>query len=341
MGAEALLRWNRDGDFMAPDQFLPSVERSELIAPLTDYVLDAALAAAAGWRAAGHPLGVSVNLATANLSEPDLPARVIAALRRHDVPPAALTLEITENAAVHDSVMADSVLAALDDAGVGLSVDDFGTGHSSLVRVARFPICEVKIDRSFVREMHSAKLPIVATTIELAHALGLRVVAEGIEDAGDAARPARARLRPRAGLSTCHARCLRRPSPRGSQNERAPRPARRPISLRTSRRMRAGEPARTSGVLGSGSAEREGQRLAVGAAAERFGRGDVLTERQRRAAVGLRGHERDQLRRSRSAAHCCHPRRRVPCVAVAKTCSGLVSVDVPLTSRPTPVVAGS
>jgi EAL domain-containing protein (putative c-di-GMP-specific phosphodiesterase class I) len=182
VGAEALLRWQRDGTNVPPDQFLPAVERSELMAPLTDYVLDRALAEAARWHAAGHQLGVSVNLATANLSEPDLPARVIAALRRHHVPANMLTLEITETAAVEDSVMADAVLAALDEAGVGLSVDDFGTGHSSIVRLARFPICEVKIDRSFVREMRNAKRPIVATTIELAHALGLRVVAEGIED---------------------------------------------------------------------------------------------------------------------------------------------------------------
>ncbi|MDA0162114.1 EAL domain-containing protein [Solirubrobacter ginsenosidimutans] len=179
-GAEALLRWSRDGVNIAPDQFLPAVERSELMAPLTDYVLDRALAQAATWGG----LGVSVNLATANLSEPDLPARVIAALRRNGVPPSKLTLEITETAAVEDSVMADQVLAALDSAGVGLSVDDFGTGHSSIVRLARFPIREVKIDRSFVREMHTSQRPIVATTIALAHALGLRVVAEGIEDAG-------------------------------------------------------------------------------------------------------------------------------------------------------------
>jgi EAL domain-containing protein (putative c-di-GMP-specific phosphodiesterase class I) len=142
-------------------------------------VLDRALAASARW----DGLPISVNLATANLSEPDLPARVIAALRRHGVPPEALTLEITETAAVDDSSMPDEVLAALDQAGVAISVDDFGTGHSSLARIARFPIREIKIDRSFVREMHSAKLPIVSTTIELAHALGLRVVAEGIEDA--------------------------------------------------------------------------------------------------------------------------------------------------------------
>jgi EAL domain-containing protein (putative c-di-GMP-specific phosphodiesterase class I) len=181
-GAEALLRWPRDGGFVAPDTYLPVVERSNLIAPLTDFVLDRALAAAAGWRRDGYQIGVSVNLATANLTEADLPGRVLHALRRHGVPPAALTLEITETAAIDDNALAEHVLAALESLGVGLAVDDFGTGHSSLVRLARFPICELKIDRSFVREMHTAKRPIVATAIQLAHALGMRVVAEGVED---------------------------------------------------------------------------------------------------------------------------------------------------------------
>jgi EAL domain-containing protein (putative c-di-GMP-specific phosphodiesterase class I) len=177
-GAEALLRWTRDGRTVAPDQFLPIVERSELMGPLTDHILDRALAVAATWD--GHH--VSVNLATANLGEPDLPARVAAALERHGLPPSRLTLEITETAAIDDSVTAEAVLAQLERLGVELSVDDFGTGHSSMIRLARFPIREVKIDRSFVGEMHTSERPIVATTIGLAHALGLRVVAEGIED---------------------------------------------------------------------------------------------------------------------------------------------------------------
>ena len=206
-GAEALLRWARA---CVPDQFLPAVERSTLIGPLTDWVLDRALAASARW----DGLPVSVNLATANLAEPDLPARVIAALRRHGVPAAALTLEITETAALDDSSMPDEVLAALDEAGVAISIDDFGTGHSSLARIARFPICEVKIDRSFVRDMHSAKLPIVSTTIELAHALGLRVVAEGIEDEATLDACARsAATSPRA--STSRARSATPISPPG------------------------------------------------------------------------------------------------------------------------------
>lgn len=182
-GAEALLRWRRpDGVFIPPDAFLPAVERSELIGPLTDWVLDRALAAAAGWHRSGRRIGVSVNLATANLSEADLPGRVVTALRRNEIRPEHLTLEITETATIQDGRMATHVLGALSEIGVGLSVDDFGTGHSSLVRLANFPVSELKIDRTFVSDMHEAERPIVATAVQLAQSLGLRVVAEGVED---------------------------------------------------------------------------------------------------------------------------------------------------------------
>jgi EAL domain-containing protein (putative c-di-GMP-specific phosphodiesterase class I) len=181
-GAEALLRWPRGDGFVPPDQFLPAVERSPLVRPLTDFVVDAALEHLGMWRAAGHSIGVSVNLAAANLAEDDLAERVGRALDRHGLPAHALTLEITETAAIADADAADAVLAALDRLGVGLSIDDFGTGHSSLARLARFPLDEVKVDRSFVMEMHTSDRPIVATTIQLAHTLGLRVVAEGVED---------------------------------------------------------------------------------------------------------------------------------------------------------------
>lgn len=182
-GAEALLRWRRaDGVFIPPDRFLPAVERSELIGPLTDWVLDRALAAAAGWHRSGHSLGVSVNLATRNLTEADLPGRVLTALRRNEFPAHKLTLEITETAAIEDNTMTGHVLRALRGLGVELSVDDFGTGHSSLIRLAEFPISEIKVDRSFVLGMHSSERPIVATAVQLARSLGLRVVAEGVED---------------------------------------------------------------------------------------------------------------------------------------------------------------
>lgn len=182
-GAEALLRWRRpDGVFIPPDSFLPAVERSDLIGPLTDFVLDRALAAASGWHRSGRWIGVSVNLATANLAEADLPGRVLTALRRHDVHPQHLTLEITETATIQDGRMATHVLRGLRDLGVELSIDDFGTGHSSLIRLAHFPVSELKIDRAFVTDMHCADRPIVATAIQLAKTLGLRVVAEGVED---------------------------------------------------------------------------------------------------------------------------------------------------------------
>ncbi|MDA0168227.1 EAL domain-containing protein [Solirubrobacter taibaiensis] len=182
-GAEALLRWRRaDGVFIPPDKFLPAVERSALMGPLTDWVLDRALAAASGWHRSGHRVGISVNLATCNLSEADLPGRVLTALRRNEFPADQLTLEITETAAVVDSTMTGHVLQALRELGVELSVDDFGTGHSSLIRLAEFPISELKVDRSFVMGMHTAERPIVATAVQLARSLGLRVVAEGVED---------------------------------------------------------------------------------------------------------------------------------------------------------------
>jgi len=145
-------------------------------------VLDRALETAARWWAEGYRIGISVNLATANLSEADLPGRVLQALCHHRLPAQALTLEITETAEIHDNVMAQHVLKALHQLGVCLSVDDFGTGHSSLIRLAHFPISELKIDRSFVEEMHTSKQPIVATAIQIAQTLSLRVVAEGIED---------------------------------------------------------------------------------------------------------------------------------------------------------------
>jgi EAL domain-containing protein (putative c-di-GMP-specific phosphodiesterase class I) len=183
-GAEALLRWNRDGELVAPDEFIPVIEQSALMGPVTHFVIDAALEALAGWRRAGHDIGVSVNLAVRNLSEDDLAARVAASLTRHGIPAAALTLEVTETSAIDDDETVERTLDALDRLGVELSIDDFGTGHSSLVRLAHFPIDELKIDRSFVQELGMTDRPIVATAVQLAHTLGLRVVAEGVETIG-------------------------------------------------------------------------------------------------------------------------------------------------------------
>jgi EAL domain-containing protein (putative c-di-GMP-specific phosphodiesterase class I) len=172
-----------------PDEYLPVVEDSPVMGPLTDYVLERALRELATWRSAGHRIGVSVNLAIANLGDDQLPERVAAALVRHGVPAQALTLELTETAAVVDDETTARVLAALDELGVELSVDDFGTGHSSLVRLARFPIDELKIDRSFVASLddgptHSA---VVLSILRLGETLRLETVAEGIEESSQLA----------------------------------------------------------------------------------------------------------------------------------------------------------
>jgi EAL domain-containing protein (putative c-di-GMP-specific phosphodiesterase class I) len=182
-GAEALVRWRRGGEIVPPDRFLPAVEGSALIAALTDFVIDRALAELAELRSEGHDIAVSVNLAARNLADPALAWRVGQALRRHGAPAGALTLELTETAAVVDEEMAARVFGDLDALGVTLSLDDFGTGHSSLVRLARTPLDELKIDRSLVGDMSANGRRIVAATVELAHGLGMRVVAEGVETA--------------------------------------------------------------------------------------------------------------------------------------------------------------
>jgi EAL domain-containing protein (putative c-di-GMP-specific phosphodiesterase class I) len=182
VGAEALVRWRHAGTVVPPGDFIPVIERSELREALTLFVLDEALRANADWRSRGCDIGVSVNLAAGSLVDPGLAARVQRLLEKHNVPAERLTLEVTETAAVEDEVVAAGVAGALVELGVEISIDDFGTGHSSLARIAGFPISEVKIDQLFVKALDSSPRPLVATTIQLAHTLGLRVVAEGVEE---------------------------------------------------------------------------------------------------------------------------------------------------------------
>jgi diguanylate cyclase (GGDEF)-like protein len=186
VGVEALARWRHPtlGD-VSPDEFIPIAERSGLIAPLTTHVLDASLAAWAQWRAAGHDLTVAVNLSARSLHDADLVDEVARLLRRHGVPAARLTLEVTESAVMTDPARAVALLHRLRDLGVRLSVDDFGTGYSSLSYLKRLPVHEVKIDRSFVTSLGSdaEDLPIVRAIVDLGRHMGLAVVAEGVEDA--------------------------------------------------------------------------------------------------------------------------------------------------------------
>ena len=185
VGVEALVRWNHPTRGpVSPDEFVPLAENSGIIADLTAYVLDAALDALADWRRAGHDIRIAVNLATRHLSDLTLPVQVAAALERHAVPAPALTLEVTETGVLSDPARVDAVIADLRQLGVGIAVDDYGTGHASLSYLKRLAIDELKIDRSFVSDMGSAHddFVIVRSTLSLARDLGLRVVAEGIED---------------------------------------------------------------------------------------------------------------------------------------------------------------
>jgi diguanylate cyclase len=184
-GVEALVRWQHpERGLLPPDAFVPTAERTGLINPLTDYVLDEALGQVAAWRTAGRAVPVAVNISARSLLDPGFPDRVFAALALHQLPSANLILEITETSIMEDPEHALSALQRLHDAGVYLAIDDFGTGYSSLAYLKRLPVDEIKVDRSFVASLTTDARDrlIVASTVSLGRALGLDVVAEGVED---------------------------------------------------------------------------------------------------------------------------------------------------------------
>jgi EAL domain-containing protein (putative c-di-GMP-specific phosphodiesterase class I) len=185
-GVEALVRWDRPGKgLMMPDSFLPVAEDHLLMPAVTGIVLDIALSDVAALRRAGHVLSVAVNLSAGDLLDERLPDVVRARLDEHGVPPADLTLEITETNVMSDPVMAQATLERLRALGVELSVDDYGTGHCSLAYLRSLPVQELKLDRSFVTGMalDEKAAAIVRSSVDLAHSLGMRMVAEGVEDA--------------------------------------------------------------------------------------------------------------------------------------------------------------
>ena len=185
VGVEALVRWQHPvRGLLLPGDFLPLAEVHGLMGMLTEVVLEQAVGQAAAWRAESLDLPVSVNLSASNLLDVALPARVAELLVRHDLPPELLVLEVTESVLLTDPERSIAVVGALADLGATVSIDDYGTGYSSLAYLRDLPVAELKLDRSFTADLltDARTEAIVASTVELAHRLGLRVVAEGVED---------------------------------------------------------------------------------------------------------------------------------------------------------------
>lgn len=186
IGAEALVRWQHpELGLLMPDRFIPLAERTTLIRNLSLWVIDAALQQATAWQRAGLYVPIAVNLSARNLHDDGLPLQIARLLRGYQLAPSALEVEITESAIMTDPRDALDVLAAIRALGVQVFVDDFGVGHSSLAYLKRLSADGIKIDKSFIIGMaHDAgDAAIVRSTIELAHNLGHRVIAEGIESA--------------------------------------------------------------------------------------------------------------------------------------------------------------
>lgn len=184
VGLEALVRWNHpQRGFLKPDQFIPLAEDAGLIGPLTLWVLEAALDQLLSLQQKGYDLSMAVNLSARDLQDMELPGRVLDLLAGSGVAPQRLTLEITESAVMANTSDALAILTELDRMGITIAIDDFGTGYSSLACLKQLPVDKLKIDKSFVMDMENNDndAVIVRSTIELAHNLGLKVIAEGVE----------------------------------------------------------------------------------------------------------------------------------------------------------------
>jgi EAL domain-containing protein (putative c-di-GMP-specific phosphodiesterase class I) len=186
VGAEALLRWpHARRGAVSPAEFVPLAEQTGLIRPLTRWVLDRAAGESCAWARAGRRLPVAINISARSLQDERIVDDIEEALLTHDLRGDRLQIEVTESAVMRDAGRAAEVLASLTGRGVAVSIDDFGTGYSSLGLLRKLPVQELKIDKSFVigmKEEGAEDTAIVRSTADLAHNLGLSVVAEGVED---------------------------------------------------------------------------------------------------------------------------------------------------------------
>jgi EAL domain-containing protein (putative c-di-GMP-specific phosphodiesterase class I) len=184
-GLEALLSWNHPAyGRIAPNRFIPIAEETGLIVPIGSWVMGQACSRSARWREAGHKEAcVSVNVSALQFEGSAFVETVRAALAASGLPAACLELELTESFVMRDIQASTRRMAQLRELGVGISIDDFGTGYSSLSYLSRLPVNSLKIDQSFVRDLHrpAGSLPIVQTIVRLAHNMDLCVVAEGVE----------------------------------------------------------------------------------------------------------------------------------------------------------------
>jgi diguanylate cyclase (GGDEF)-like protein len=186
LGFEALMRWQRNGELVAPAQFIPLAEQAGLIVPLTDWVVGEAMRQIAEWGSVGHPQRISINVgAKAIGGSSHLETVIMRAAAEHGVSASQLTVEVTETDVMTDPALASRTLAGIKKLGVSIAMDDFGTGYSSLGYLNQLPLDEVKIDRSFISRLlrDPQTSAIVRAAVDLSHALGLDAVAEGVEDA--------------------------------------------------------------------------------------------------------------------------------------------------------------
>ena len=207
---EALVRWNHpERGLLWPDSFIPLACQSALVRPITRFVLDTALQQCRAWKDAGIEVGVAINLAARDLSDSRLEEEVTEALRRWKVEPHMLELEIPESAVMSERERVHKMLARLSERGVRVAVDDFGSGYASLSHLKQLPVDVLKIDQSFVQNLgrNEEDDAIVRSTIDLAHSLGIVVVAEGVES-----EDVLARLRA-LGCDLAQGYCLARPAP--------------------------------------------------------------------------------------------------------------------------------